>query len=96
MVNIHSLTAKKLIEIREELKLILLKIHAENIDFESGAEKYKQTIIKLNDIYKESPRTSDKAVKQAKKALNISKDNEFNDKEIDLSLPKLLRKEKIR
>ena len=92
MVGIQSVTAKKLLEIREELKLLILELRTGKIEFETASDDYRKIVARLNEIYKDSPRTSDKAVEKARIALNISKDNEITDKEVDLSLPKLLRK----
>lgn len=92
MVGIQSVTAKKLLEIREELKLLILELRTGKIEFETASDDYRKIVVRLNEIYKDSPRTSDKAVEKARIALNISKDNEITDKEVDLSLPKLLRK----
>lgn len=95
MIGMQSMTAKKLLGIREELKLLILKLHTDKIDFETVSDDYRKIVNRLNEIYKDSPRTSDKAVKKARIALNISKDNEITDEVVDLCLPKLLRKEKI-
>ena len=93
MVGIQSVTAKKLLEIREELKLLILELRTGKMEFETASDDYRKIVDRLNEIYKDSPRTSDKSVEKARIALNISKDNEITDKEVDLSLPKLLRKE---
>ena len=55
-------------------------------------DKFEQLIKDTNNIYQDAPNTTDAAVKEAKKALQIKHDNSFTDDEIDSYLPALLRK----
>ena len=58
-------------------------------------EKKNKLKNKKNSIYKDAPITTNKAVKLAKQALNVAKDNEFSDEEINSFLPPSLHKEKF-
>lgn len=53
---------------------------------------YTNLVEQLDNIYRTAPNTTDKAVKLAGIALKVNRDNEFSDEEIDLNLPKSLRK----
>ena len=55
---------------------------------------YKSIVTKLDKIYAEAPRTTDKAVDKARIALNITKDNDFTEEEIDRNLPDILKRRK--
>ena len=47
---------------------------------------------KANEVYKDAPTTTDKAVALAKKALQVTGDNTFSKDEIDSYLPPALQK----
>jgi len=83
--------ALKLLGIRDELKYLLMQIKAEKSDFETLAKDYKNILKRLDAIYLEAPTTSEKAVELAREALEIKKDNEITDEEIDRNLPEELR-----
>ena len=54
----------------------------------------KKDILKeLDEIDQSAPNTTEKAVKLARKALNVSKDNTFTEDEINAFLPDGLRME---
>ena len=48
----------------------------------------------LNKVYMNAPRTTDRAVARARKALEKNKDNSYTDEEINRMLPNSLRKTK--
>lgn len=96
LVQSHKKTAVELLELREEFESLLM--HIKNpanhsiADLEKIYDKLKN---KKNSIYKDAPITTNKAVKLAKQALNVAKDNEFSDEEINSFLPPSLHKEKF-
>ena len=88
----HKQSANELLKIRDQLHLLLVKIQ---LDVDSKAEllqEYESLLKNLWEIYDDAPNTSDKAVKNASKALKKNKDNEFTDQEIDSNLPESLRR----
>lgn len=91
-INSHKSTANKLLSIRDQLKLLLLNIGVKNKSIDSLVEQYEALIKKLNEIYLDAPQTTDTAVDKARTALNVDEDNNFTDEEIDLNLPKSLRR----
>lgn len=88
----HKHSANELLKIRDQLQLLLVKIQ---LDVDSKAEllqEYESLLKTLWAVYDDAPNTSDKAVKNASKALKKNKDNEFTDQEIDSNLPESLRR----
>lgn len=94
MVSQHKAAANNLLEVRDQLKLILLQIRLKQESVQAIYEKYEGVVQQLDKVYADAPNTTDKAVACARKALNVSKDNTFSDDEIDGFLPKGLRKDK--
>ena len=92
MTSQHKQTANSLLEIRDELKLLLLQIHLQTEDEQALYNQYEALVRRLDTVYKDAPSTTAKAVGMARTALQINKDNDITDKEIDLSLPIALRK----
>ena len=92
MTSQHKQTANSLLEIRDELKLLLLQIHLQTEDEQALYNQYEALVRRLDTVYKDAPSTTEKAVGMARTALQINKDNDITDKEIDLSLPIALRK----
>jgi hypothetical protein len=92
MVNQHKAAAHTLLAIRDDLKLLLMQIRLQGDDIIGIYQKYETTVHRLDQIYAEAPKTTNKAVKKAKKALNITKDNTISDAEVDSFLPVGLRK----
>lgn len=88
----HKNTANELLAIRNQFQLLLVDIKMKNKDKSELMKIYNNLIVQLDDIYRTAPNTTDKAVKRAENALKIKKDNEFLDEEIDLNLPKSLRR----
>jgi hypothetical protein len=92
MVNQHKAAANNLLIIRDDLKLLLLQIRLQKDDPIDLYEKYESTVHRLDKIYVDAPKTTNKAVEMAREALNITKDNTFSDAEIDSFLPAGLKK----
>lgn len=96
LIQRHKKTAVELLELRDEFESLLM--HIKNPDNHSIADlekTYDKLKSKKNSIYKDAPITTKKAVKLAKQALNVEKDNEFSDEEINSFLPSSLHKEKF-
>lgn len=88
----HKNTANELLAIRNQFQLLLVNIKMKNKDKSELMKIYTNLILQLEEIYRTAPNTTDKAVKRAKEALDVKKDNEFLDEEIDSNLPKSLRR----
>lgn len=96
LIQRHKKTAVELLELRDEFESLLMHIKNPANHSISDLEKtYDKLKIKKNSIYKNAPITTKKAVKLAKRALNVAKDNEFSDEEINSFLPSSLHKEKL-
>lgn len=87
----HKSTANKLLIMRDKLRTLLVEIHLEMKDETVLLSNYKELQKELHEIYNEAPNTTEKAVNEARIALEIKKDNKFSDEEIDKNLPKNLR-----
>jgi hypothetical protein len=94
MVSQHKAAANNLLSVRDELKLLLLKIRMKQGEPLELSKEYGEIVQQLDKVYANAPNTTDKAVDKARTALNITKDNTFSDTEIDGFLPAGLRKEK--
>lgn len=94
LVSLHNKTAQKLLCVRDELKFLLMLICLKQKEINELTDMYKSIVIKLDKIYAEAPRTTDKAVDKARIALNVTKDNNFTDVEIDRNLPNTLKRRK--
>lgn len=88
----HKATANQLIAIRDQYKILLAQIRLHNASFENLLVRYKELVDETDHIYLNAPSTTNWAVRRASKALKIKKDNTFPDEEIDLFLPKSLRR----
>ena len=88
----HSSTASILWDIREKYLSLLTDIKANIYPIEKIKEKRDELQEELFNVYKGSTRTISKAYKEASKALKFKEDMTFSDKEIDMLLPKELRK----
>lgn len=88
----HSEAAVNLWLIREKYLSLITDINSNLLSPESIIEKrdYLQEV--LANIYKGTPRTISKAYLKATKALKLNEELTFSDEEIDLLLPKSLRK----
>lgn len=92
VINSHKQTAHKLLKVRDSLGLILLSIKMKSNSPREIQKLYEEIVEALDDIYLDAPQTTKKAVKAASKAIKNDKDNDITDEEIDLNLPKTLRK----
>lgn len=90
-ISNHKKTAVELLIIREKLEILLMRVRIGEACFEDLLLEYKEILKQLHEIYKNAPNTTNKAVEKAKKALQVSKDNNFTDEEINANLPELLR-----
>lgn len=87
----HKTTANKLIIMRDKLRTLLVEIYLDMEDEAALLSNYKELQKELHEIYKEASNTTEKAVNEARVALEIKEDNKFSDEEIDKNLPKNLR-----
>lgn len=88
----HSDSASDLWGIREKYLSLITDLNAETLSLEQIVDTRNDLQEQLSSIYKGSPRTISKAYIDATKALKINEELTFSDKEIDLFLPKELRK----
>lgn len=84
-------TANKLISVRDELELLILKLKTEAASTPDILAKYEELVKKADEIYLAAPNTTPKAVERARQALKIQNDNTYTDDEIDSLLPAELR-----
>ena len=84
-------TANKLISVRDELELLILKLKTEAASNSDILAKYEELVKKADEIYLAAPNTTPKAVERARQALKIQNDNTYTDDEIDSLLPMELR-----
>lgn len=89
----HSESASDLWNVREEYFSLLTDIKAEIIELDVLIEKRDSLKDRLSNIYKGSPRTINKAYKEATKALKLNEELTLSDNEIDMFLPNELKKE---
>ena len=94
LIKIHKEAANKLLIVRNEITCLITSIKLKSKSVIELEIEYKSLMSNANEIYKDAPQTTDKALNKAKKALKISKDNSFTDEEIDSYLPYNLRKGK--
>lgn len=92
LISAHNNSAQKLLTIRDDLKLLLMLIHLKQKTVNELTDKYQEIVEKLDALYAEAPRTTDKAVEKARIALNIEHDNQFTDEEINCNLPSSLHR----
>jgi hypothetical protein len=88
----HSDTASDLWNIREEYFSLLVDLKANLIDLNDLIEKRDSLQDQLSNIYKGSPRTINKAYKEATKSLKLNEELTLSDVEIDMFLPKEIQK----
>lgn len=88
----HSNAANELWDIRETYLSMLTDIKADQLSINQIISQRDELQKRLFNIYSGSPRTNFKAYKEASKALKINEELTFSDKEIDVFLPKELRR----
>lgn len=89
----HSDSASDLWNIREEYFSLLTDLKAEMIGLEELVQKRDSLQDRLSNVYKGSPRTINKAYKEATKALKLNEELTLSDNEINMFLPNELKKE---
>lgn len=84
--------ATKLVILRDDLELLLLKIRLKKHPLDELLTEFQELQKKVHEVYQEQPKSTNKAVKKAGIALEVTQDNTFSDQEIDMMLPEELRK----
>ena len=92
MAQKHAAAASSIWNIRENYFSLLTDIRAGIVNEEGIRKTRDQLQSDLHKIYKGSPRTLTKAYNEASKALKEMEELTFSDDEIDIFLPKSLRK----
>lgn len=93
LIQTHKNTAALLLELRDKYQLLILQAKQDDANISLINSDYQKAERKKHEIYKTAPRTSDAAVKRAKVALNINKDNDYTISEINECLPDCLKLE---
>ncbi len=88
----HINAANELWDIRETYLSLLTDIKANQLSINQIINQRDDLQKRLHNIYSGSPRTNYKAYKEASKALQVNEELTFSDKEIDVFLPKELRR----
>jgi hypothetical protein len=88
----HTNAANELWDIRETYLSLLTDIKADQLSINQIINQRDELQKRLSNVYSGSPRTNFKAYKEASKALKINEELTFNDHEIDVFLPKELRR----
>ncbi len=88
----HKDAADRLWVIREAFLSLLTDARSGGMDDASARERRDRLQDDLSVAYRSAPRTFPKAYAEAQKALRVSEDLTFSDKEIDALLPAALRK----
>lgn len=88
----HTNAANELWDIRETYLSLLTDLRVNQLSINQITNKRDELQKRLSNIYSGSPRTNNKAYKEASKALKVNEELTFSDKEIDTFLPKELRR----
>lgn len=88
----HTNAANDLWDIRETYLSLLTEIRADMVSPNSITNQRDELQKRLHNVYSGSPRTNNKAYKEASKALQHNEELTFRDDEIDSFLPVALRK----
>jgi len=88
----HTNAANELWDIRESYLSLLTDLKASQISINQIINQRDDLQKRLYNIYSGSPRTNFKAYKEASKALKVNEELTFSDNEIDVFLPKELRR----
>ena len=92
MAKANKATATKLVELRDELQTLILKIKMREQPVCSLTDEFEALQKRVHVVYSDASKTTDAAVKMAEEALKINGDNTFTDKEIDMMLPDTLKR----
>lgn len=90
----HANCATDLWSVRESYLSLLTDMKANILTIEEIVERRDELQEKLTGIYMGSPRTINKAYSEAQKALKVNEELTFSEQEIDVMLPKDLRRTK--
>lgn len=88
----HTNAANELWDIRESYLSLLTDLKANQLSINQIINQRDDLQKRLYNIYSGSPRTNFKAYKEASKALKVNEELTFSDNEIDVFLPKELRR----
>jgi hypothetical protein len=88
----HTNAANELWDIRESYLSLLTDIRGNQLSINQIMNQRDELQKRLYNTYSGSPRTNFKAYKEASKALKVNEELTFSDKEIDVFLPKELRR----
>lgn len=94
LIQKHSDVACELWNVREHYFSLLTDIKTKILGLKDASQKRDELQELLKSIYQNAPRTSAKAYKLSQQALKINEELTFSDEEIDMFLPKELRKQK--
>ena len=92
LTKAHKEAANKLLIVRNEITCLLTSIKLKENTVSELEDRYRELMDKADEVYKDAPTTTDKAVKLAKEALQVTGDNIFSKEEIDSYLPVALQK----
>lgn len=88
----HASTASKLWNVRESYLSLITDLQSQSVDIENIKHRRDDLQEQAFAIYEKAPRTISKAYKEAQKALKFNEELTFSDSEIDLLLPRRLRR----
>jgi negative regulator of replication initiation len=89
----HATVASKLWGVREQLLSLLIDMQ-DSLSSEDLRQQRDVINKALEEIYKDAPRTDQRAYAAAKRALKAEEELFFTDNELDLMLPHVLRRTK--
>ena len=92
MAKANKETATKLVELRDELQTLILKIKLGEQTISSLTDEFEALQKRMHIVYSDAPKTTDAAVKMAEEALEVNGDNTFTEEEIDMMLPDALKR----
>ncbi len=90
----YSNAANLLLNIREKYLSLITDINSDSIDYSLAIEQRNLLQDELLGIYKKIPKSFNKAYKKAREAIKDNEEFTFSSNEIDLLLPKSLRRNK--
>jgi len=91
LTKTHKEAANKLLIVRNKMMCMLTSIKLKEKTVAELENRYHELMDEANEIYREAPQTTDKAVAMAKEALQVKGDNTFSDEEINSYLPQSLK-----
>lgn len=92
LMKAHKESANKLLIIRNDITGLLTSIKIKSKKIDELENDYRTLMSKANEVYNNSPQTTEQALTKAKTALQIVGDNTFTVEEIDSYLPDALKK----